>query len=248
MNLPSTSLFAFLVLAPAVTGCAPTDAIPPTNTAVLLETPATLGEGRQSVEATVATSSGLFGPGVSAGTVAYMRGVSNHVDVGVAPTVQSFSGGSSSPRIDGFQESYGYAYGADARVKVNPFDSKHVAIFGSLGGAYNHYATFASGSAGVSIGYDNDYVVPFVDLVAYGSVPLAREAFTYRSNLMSSSSTATPRTIEPSTTYGGIVSAGLAVKATKAVSIKAAMHRAEARSETDTLGAFGAAASLDVTF
>jgi hypothetical protein len=237
-----------LALPATLVGCEAKIALPPSNMTAWLDAPATLGEGKQSVEASTSATGELFAPGVYAASVRYTRALSASVDIGVAPMVlfvgdEPLGGGGGKGSIDGYRAGDRFAYGADAQIKVNPFATKHLALFGSLGGAHGRYATFLSTAGGVSLGYENDYVVPFAALLVYGSVPLASEAFTYRS-----APSAAPKILEATATWGAFASAGIAVKASEHVTLKFTMNVGRARSETDTFSLTGGASALGVTF
>lgn len=237
---------ALLALSAALAGCTAKIALPPSNTTAWLEAPATLGEGKQSVEASASGTGELFGPSIGAVNVRYTRAINADADLSLSPTVQFVDDGGRGPGegvIDGYRSGDRFAFGADAQVKTNPFATKHVALFGSIGGASGRYATYASSSAGFSLGYDNPYFVPFVVLLAFASVPLVTEAFTYRSEPR-----ATAKVLEASTTYGGLASAGVAVKLGDNLTLKYAMNVGRARSESDTFSLLGGAAAVGWTF
>jgi hypothetical protein len=204
-----------IAAATSAAGCHAFAPVPPTSIPALLETPETVAEGSRRASVTGAAVGALLGPNMTAGAASMTWSLGERTDVALSPTVQDY--GNPSGRIEGYRAGDSLAYGVDARLKVRPFDTEHVAFFGGVGGAVNRRATFVTASAGASFAYVNRHLVPFLDLVAYAGAPIASEAFVYRS-----SATSAPRTLEATSALGGLASAGLAWPVTAAFDLRVA--------------------------
>lgn len=178
--------------------------LPSSGFSALTETPATVPEGRHAV----ALSGSAGGPlqilgtevSVSSNALAYTYGLSERSDLTISPIVQYYGDGSK--HVAGFRHRDAYGFGGDARYKLQPFDTRNVALYVGVGGVTNHYATFASASLGVTAGYTFEKFTPFVNVHGYVAHPFAATDVVLK----------TGERVHPSETFGAIVTTGLAYK------------------------------------
>ncbi len=239
---------AFLLLAATTLGCTPRMVLPPTSTGAFLETPHTAAPGDQRIDAAACSVGQLFSAGLGSATLGYTRGIDENTELTIAPLFQAYNDGSG--RVQNFERKDSYGYGADVRVKTRPFDAKHFAIFVGLGGLVNHYASLVAPSLGASLGYENDYVVPFLDAQVYAAAPLLRRnvVITETTDPGTSATPPTTKTLHPTLTVGALASAGFQVKIANVVSLKAALTCGAVHSQTDDLLVLGAALGAGASF
>jgi len=237
-----------LLLAATALGCTPRMVLPPTSTGAFLETPHTAAPGEQRIEGAACSVGELFSAGLGAATLGYTRGIGERTELTIAPVFQVYNDGTG--RVANFERKDSYGYGADVRIKTRPFDTKHFATFIGLGGLVNHYASIVAPSLGASLAFENDYFVPFLTAQVYAAAPLhGRDVLiTETTDPGTSATPATTKTLHPTTTVGGLASAGFQVKIAKVVSLKAALTGGAVHSQTDDLIVLGAALGAGAAF
>ena len=156
----------FLALLPLILACSHNIYTPPSRP-MPLTSPQTLGEGETVARASGSVSSDLFGPSLAAGTGGVRRGLGNRLeldaDLSYAKVMETATAGTS--RSIGMLRVGG---------KYRPTESANLALVAGLGGGYSPAAgPYASTDVGAVLGYDNRYLIPFLSIGAFGSVPLS---------------------------------------------------------------------------
>jgi hypothetical protein len=236
-----TSPHAVLSLAVMTSGCVAKVFLPPTGVAAMLESPATVGPASTAIGASMSSLGLLLGPTSTSGSLTFTRGLSERTDVRIAPIVQFFGDGAA--RIEGHDPRDSFAYGADLRIKTRPLETRHFAVYGGVGGSYNRFATYASVQCGLSLAYENDRLVPFVDVHAYAATPFHSRSLVYRASPASHA-----KVLQPSSTAGALLSGGFALKLGLASELRAAMTYGGVASADDRSPVLGIAASALYTF
>jgi hypothetical protein len=147
------------------TGCSQHLYSPPTQ-AFALAPVHTLGAADQAVDLDASTHSQIFDPGFDAGSARLRTGIGNDSEVsveGMAATVDD--GGPSTANRS--------VYAGRAAVRVDP-NRGPISFNAGIGGGFAPAAgSFAAIDGGISIGYDNCYIVPVAAVSTFVSQPLA---------------------------------------------------------------------------
>lgn len=135
----------------------------------------TLPVGATAVQATAHFQGALFGPEVSGGSVAVRRGL--HPQVEIAADASFFTVTESTGA--GVDRSI---YAARVEGRFNPQRNRFFALFSGIGGGYAPAGGgFVSADFGLTLAFENCYVVPFASIAALVSAPIdAREVDTRR--------------------------------------------------------------------
>ena len=161
MNL----LTLILSTLPIVGACSHNVFSPPSRP-IVLTSPATLDKDETVVRVTGSSSSEIFGPSIVAGSVGARYGVVSRVevvaDLSYAQVIEESESGTNR----------GIAMGR-AGVKLNPKESKHVAVLAGLGGGYAPAGgAYTSADIGFVAGFENPYAIPFFNLGLFASMPI----------------------------------------------------------------------------
>lgn len=132
-----------------------------------LEAPATVGAGRTAISGELGFGGEIFGPELVGGSVRLRRGLTEHLEVSGEVTLVQLddekAAADQDPNI----------YMARAGVKWAPAQTgQHLAFTGGVGGGAHTGGGFIAPEAGVIVGYENAYLVPFIGYQAGVSVPL----------------------------------------------------------------------------
>lgn len=160
----SLGSFAWLGLSLSWTACSYHLLSPPSR-AVPLESPAVLPEGTHAVAIESSLSSSVFEPDVLAGAVRYRRGLSSQLDGSVDLTLMHLLRRPSD--VSAWPQAY--ALRAGLKYQVAPI----LSLMAGLGAGGSAAGGFVSPDLGLSLGYENPYLVPFVQLRGFASLPVA---------------------------------------------------------------------------
>lgn len=146
-------------------GCSQHLYSPPTQ-AFALAPVHTLGASDQAVDLDASTHSQIFDPGFDAGSARLRTGIGNNAEVSVEGMAATVNDGGPSTANRG-------VYAGRAAVRVDP-NRGPISFNAGIGGGFAPAAgSFAAIDGGVSIGYDNCYVVPVAAVSTFVSQPLA---------------------------------------------------------------------------
>ncbi|MDQ3033809.1 MAG: hypothetical protein M3Y87_15440 [Myxococcota bacterium] len=162
MLAPSLRLFAHLALAASALGlgaCTPVALSPPART-LPLESAATLEEGDVAVQASGGyhdTSGGDIGSAALRARI----GLVPHLEAQLEATYAHVGyGDERSPHLGAGR----------LGLKVAPIE--HIALVAGIGAGAHSYGAFAAPDAGVIFAYENPYVVPWIALRGWVSLPI----------------------------------------------------------------------------
>ncbi len=158
-------LHGLLISVPLAMACSRNVYTPPARP-VMLTSAQTANSGATFVRAYCSTSSEMFGPSINAGTVGVRHGLKERLEV-VADASYAQVGEKS---VAGTNRGIAMAR---VGVKFRPNPSPHIALVAGAGGGYSPAAgVYSSVDAGAVIGYENRYIVPFVAVSGFASIPL----------------------------------------------------------------------------
>ncbi|MCP4448559.1 MAG: hypothetical protein GY811_24965 [Myxococcales bacterium] len=153
------------IIVPLTVACSRNIYTPPARP-VMLTSPQTVDNGTTAVRASGSTSSELFGPSIYAGTIGIRHGLADDLELVADSSYAQIAERSAV----GTNRAIGMAR---AGVKYRPHESPNLAVIAGTGGGYSPAAgAYGSADVGVIFGYENRYLVPFVSLGGYASVPL----------------------------------------------------------------------------
>jgi hypothetical protein len=132
-----------------------------------IESPASLGAQRHSLGADFSYAAAVFGPAAAGLRFKYRHGLSDQLEVSAAPSMIWISG-------NGTAESHTGIYALRAALKYSPIP--HVAVGAGIGGGASAAGAFLSPDLGLTLGYENRYVVPFASTRTFVSAPIAPRA------------------------------------------------------------------------
>ncbi|MEO8845134.1 MAG: hypothetical protein ABI591_24660 [Kofleriaceae bacterium] len=161
---------ALQIVAAAVlaAGCSQHLYSPPTQ-AYALAPVTTLGPNDKALDLDGSTHSQIFDPGIETGTARLRTGIASDAEVSVEGTAARVNDSGPSTANRDF-------YTGRTGVRVNPGHGP-LSWNAGIGGGFSPSAgTFAALDGGVSIGYDNCYVVPIAAASMFVSQPLAARA------------------------------------------------------------------------
>ncbi|HEX7702586.1 MAG TPA: hypothetical protein VF403_17725 [Kofleriaceae bacterium] len=194
-------LAAALVIVAAgasATGCSQHLYSPPTQ-AYSLAPVTTLGPNDKALDIDGSTHSQIFDPGIETGTGRLRAGIGNDAEISVEGTAARVNDSGPSTANRDF-------YTGRAGVRVDPGRGP-ISWNAGIGGGFSPSAgTFAAIDGGVSIGYDNCYVVPIVAASMLVSQPLVARAVD-----VTVDSDHAPMYSTPERTAGGTVRGGLRI-------------------------------------
>ncbi len=156
---------AALSLIPLAAGCSQHLYSPPTQTFALAPVH-TLAAGDRAVDLEGSTHSQIFDPGYDAGSARLRAGIGDDAEVSLEGMNAFINGG-------GMSAANRNVYAARGGLRVAPGRGP-LAFSAGIGGGYAPAAGgFAAIDGGVSLGYDNCYVVPIAAVSMFASQPLA---------------------------------------------------------------------------
>jgi len=129
-----------------------------------IESAATVGAGRKSVGVDLAFASPVFGPSFSTYRASYRHGLGETLEVSAAPSMIWIAGSSAADSHPGI-------YAVRAALKYAPIP--HVAAAFGLGTGASAAGAFVSPDLGVTLAWENPYLVPFASARAFFSAPIA---------------------------------------------------------------------------
>lgn len=135
---------------------------PPTGS-FPVESSATLGQGRTSVRGDIFWGGALFGPPVDSYRLSAARGLTDTVDVSLAPALT---------RILGARRGDENHYIGALRAGIKYAPVRHFAVVGGLGAGGSEGGSFLSPDLGFVAAYENPYAIPFFTLRGLLSAPL----------------------------------------------------------------------------
>jgi len=193
-----------LVLLVWLVGCTVRVYSPPSGT-FPVESSASLGQGQSSVRGDIFWGGEMFGPTVVSYRVSAAHGLTDKLDLSLAPAliriVDHSSGGRENRNI----------YAARAGIKYAPVP--HFALVGGLGGGGSAGGGFLSPDLGFIAAYDNPYVIPFFALRGLLSAPVNAKVVRFTTDDDADSSDQDNErdvyTIAPRFTWGWQTSLGL---------------------------------------
>jgi hypothetical protein len=132
-----------------------------------IEGPASVGGQRQSVSGDASFAKATFGPSASTYRLSYRYGLSEQLEVSASPSMIWIAGASPGDSHPGI-------YGVRAAVKYAPI--RHVSASLGVGGGASAAGAFLSPDVGLTLGWDNRYLVPFAAGRFFLSAPVAPRA------------------------------------------------------------------------
>ena len=191
MTLNSRKLLWIALSVAVATGCTAHVYAPPSRMAAL-DGPSLVGEGKTEVSGQFGLGVQVLGSGYHAGGVQVRHGISEQVEVTGNASYFAVSGrrdGDLSPNAAEPDATYHpeeetwFLYAGRVGMKWSPPEvGGHVAIFSGIGGGYSDAGGFVSTDLGVSVGYNNAYVVPFAAVGGFISVPVGSKAIDISDN------------------------------------------------------------------
>jgi hypothetical protein len=154
-------------------GCSSTLTSPPGH-ALHLATPASAGKGNTLVTAAVGGGGEPFGPGVVAGELRARHGVAKSTDVGVTAAAVGLVG----EHDFAIRHHAGiYSLRAFAHHELVP---RFVALHAGVAGGGSAGGGFLSPDVGLTLGFENPHVVPYVSGTFFVSSPLTKNTLDMR--------------------------------------------------------------------
>lgn len=151
---------------------------PPARTTPL-ESPATLPEGQSSIAIEGGGGGEIFGPKLLTGTMRVRRGFAPEVDGNVELTGIYVGDYVGRAYVEGRPSQSANRLIASLRFGGKRNLLRHFAVTGGVGVGASAGGTYLSPDVGVIAGYENPYVVPFISLRGYVSVPLESRTVVY---------------------------------------------------------------------
>jgi hypothetical protein len=210
-----------------------------------LEASASLGANKQAVGADAFLGAFGLGPTISSFRGSYRRGLSDHLELRVAPALSWIHGAER-------RESSGGIYSARGSVKYAFVP--HFSLDGGLGGGYSAGGAFATPDVGLTASYDNPYLVPFAAARGFLSLPFARTNVRIYDTYEGDEGGEYLRSLKPKFTYGHQLALGLRLKMHQAQdprpypTLACAVTGTGLYDDEESEGVFGAACGMDVTF
>jgi hypothetical protein len=149
-----------LLCAVAASGCNRHVFSPPARIGVL-ESAATVGQGRTGVQVEGSDNGSLLGPDVTTGTLQGRHGISRSVDLSLSSSFVHIKGGA-------HENPNALTHRAGAKLGV----ARWFAVDAGLGAGYSAAGAFVSPDLGVVAAWENPYLVPFYGLTFLASVPI----------------------------------------------------------------------------
>ncbi len=153
-------------------GCSPSLSSPAAH-AFHFASPASNGAGRTTFTAGVGAGGEAFGPGIASAEAQVRRGVADFVDLGASATAAVVVGDDlADPPHRGI-----YGLRAFTHYNVVPrWLALHVGVGGGASAAGGYFAP----DLGLTLGYENEYVVPYLYGSVLGSVPVTKPTLDVR--------------------------------------------------------------------
>lgn len=181
------------MLAMASTSACTTHLFSPPARMIPLETVATLPAGRAGVAVEGGIGGGIFGPGVTMGTVRLRRGLVENLDVSVEGNLLILDWAHLAP---------------SAHLGVKWRAASFLAVTMGLGGGASEASGFLSPDLGLTFAYENPYFIPFFTARIWTSSPFAVRTLTLPINDNEGAMTAQFRT---AFTFGTTLTVGFRV-------------------------------------
>ncbi|TNF35903.1 MAG: hypothetical protein EP329_05750 [Deltaproteobacteria bacterium] len=200
------SLLALVPLLASTAGC-PTHVLSPPTQYLPLESARPLAAGHTSVGAEGGFASAVFGPEVPGGALILRHGLSDDLELRVDGSAAWITDDSPSDDFRGV-----LAGRVGLKGLISP-DFPHASWIGGVGGGGSAGGGFFSADTGIVFAYENPYVVPFLRMTLFTSVPVgAREVDLSHYDDGDSDGLTGPAVVEafdtPHTTLGGRVGFG----------------------------------------
>ncbi len=174
----------WLVLSSVMTmGCTPHLFSPPSRLAIT-EGPANLEEGKTEVRGHFNVAGEVFGVEVEGVGASVRHGMTSEIEVVGSINYASLSGQREMHDGKGYSASDGPPTYQNDEDSWSLFTARaggkwapeklggHLSLSSGLGGGYSDAGGFVSTDLGLSVGYNNRYVVPFLAMSGYVSVPI----------------------------------------------------------------------------
>ena len=166
----SLAAFALLSLASPIFGGCPTHVLSPPTQFMPLESARPLEAGRTSIGLEGGVASEVFGPEIPGGSLVVRRGFADDLELRVDGTAAWVTGDNPGDEFRGILSGRVGLKGLIAK------DFPHAAWFAGIGGGGSAGGGFLSADSGVIFAYENPYIVPFLRMALFTSVPVgARE-------------------------------------------------------------------------
>ena len=186
----------FLATTSCITGCSYHAFSPPTRV-VPLESPQVLPQARHSVAAQVIDTGAVWGPSFLGAAVRYRRGLWDKLEGSAEASLLHVT--KQPDDVDIWPQGYSVRGG----LKFQPLD--WVALGVGVGGGGSAFGGFVSPDIGLVVGYENPYIVPFIEGRAFISQPIgARSLYVGQDD-------GETRYTKPQTTWGLAAGLGLRV-------------------------------------
>jgi hypothetical protein len=122
-----------------------------------------VGAGRQSAGGDVALATAVFGPSVAGVRATYRYGLDDKLELSAAPSAVWIMGA-------GRRDSHAGIYGLRAALKYAPI--RHVSGSVGLGAGASAAGGFLSPDFGLTVGWENRYLIPFAAARMFLSAPI----------------------------------------------------------------------------
>ncbi|MGL1903515.1 MAG: hypothetical protein OCC49_15355 [Fibrobacterales bacterium] len=219
-----------------ISGCSFSVATPSTTLASHV-TPGILDKGAQEIEIENHVATEIFGPAVEIHQVSYSQGLTDSTELKVSAFAGIINPNDTIPlsRMMG---------GVSVLYQYNPTNN-HLGLYGGGGVGFSKYGNFISSEGGIVVGYDNRYLVPYIQLGGFASVPYFTRAIKRERDDYHSSGTEIKYLTK---TIGAKVMVGLHAKMGQHFRIWVDAGMSAARSETDALLMLNAGAGIGYQF
>lgn len=171
----------------------------PPATAVHYDAPRILEKGESAIRGGLSLNEEVFGSAIIAGDVTYRRGLHERVELSATASAYGVVG------EDNIHDHHRGIYSARVAPRFKLHD--HISAHAGLGGGFSPAAgAFVSPEVGLSLGYENAFLVPFASARFYTSHPIAPKSIRIDTEDQTS-----PEFWSAGLTYGPAVFLGLKV-------------------------------------